>query len=166
MVCGIALAVAAHPGYAAGEPRFLGEFGDWSAYVVTSGSDKHCFAYSEPAESKGSYTVRGKVSLTVSHRPKDNVRNEISLAAGYTYKPESEAEMTIDGNRRFLLFVDGGSAWAQDDDDSRIRQALEKGAKMVVRGRSARGTLTTDAYSLTGASAALARIDKECGVAS
>ena len=36
------------------------------------------------------------------------------------------------------------------------------GAEMVVQGRSTRGTLTTDKYSLAGISAALDRAQKEC----
>jgi hypothetical protein len=164
VLCCVAVAASGPRAWAAAEPRFLGVFGDWSAYVVSSGSAKHCFAYSEPTDARGNYSSRGKISITVSHRPAESVRDEVSLTAGYTYKPESEVEVTIDGSLRFLLFTDGGSAWAQDSEDGRLRRALEKGAKMVARGRSSRGTLTTDTYSLSGITDALQRIDKECPV--
>ncbi|MFO1113388.1 MAG: invasion associated locus B family protein [Rhodospirillales bacterium] len=46
--------------------------------------------------------------------------------------------------------------------DRAIVAAMKAGQKMTVRGTSARGTITTDTYSLSGFSAALAAIDKAC----
>ncbi|MFO1120388.1 MAG: invasion associated locus B family protein [Rhodospirillales bacterium] len=46
--------------------------------------------------------------------------------------------------------------------DRAIVAAMKAGKAMIVRGTSARGTLTTDTYSLSGFSAALAAIDKAC----
>jgi Invasion associated locus B (IalB) protein len=40
---------------------------------------------------------------------------------------------------------------------------LKAGKQMIVRGTSSRGTETTDTYSLSGFTAALAAIDKACG---
>jgi len=149
--------------WAAG-PKLIGTFSSWTAYVVEDDQGKHCFVYSEPTEAKGKYTRRGKVSVSVSHRPKAKVRNEISFSAGYDYKPESEVELAIDGSKRFTLFVDGGTAWAPDGKvDSEIRRAIEKGSKMTITGQSKRGTRTTDTYSLSGTTAALKQIDRECG---
>ncbi len=152
--------LAANP---AVEPKFLGTFEKWSAYAVQGQKGKHCFVYGEPTEQKGKFTSRGKVSVTVSHRPADKVRNEVSFSAGYAFKPESQLEVLIDGNKKFMLFVDGGSAWAPDSQtDQELRKALVAGKKMVVTGFSSRGTKTTDTYSLSGTKAALERIDQEC----
>ena len=46
--------------------------------------------------------------------------------------------------------------------DRAIVAAMKAGRQMIVRGTSTRGTLTTDTYSLSGFSAALAAIDKAC----
>lgn len=163
---GLLCAVGALPLLAANpavEPKFLGAFEKWSAYAVQAPKGKHCFVYGEPAEQKGKFKSRGKVSLTVSHRPADKVRNEVSFSAGYSFKPESQLEVLIDGTKKFMLFVDGGSAWASDaQTDQDLRKALVAGKKMVVTGVSSRGTKTTDTYSLSGTKAALDRIDQEC----
>ena len=167
IACGLAAAalgawLPAATGEAA-EPKQLGAFNSWKAFVVTDGKAKHCFVYSEPSREEGRYDRRGKVSVSISHRTQDKVRNEISFSAGYAYKPESEVEVLIDGKQRFTLFVDGEAAWAPDDaTDTALRKAIEAGSTMTVKGRSSRGTLTTDTYSLSGTSAALARIDREC----
>ena len=39
---------------------------------------------------------------------------------------------------------------------------MQKGTRMTVVGKSRRGTVTTDTYSLSGISAALDAIAKEC----
>ena len=145
------------------EPKFLGTFEKWSAYAVQAKKGKHCFVYGEPADQKGKYKSRGKVSVTVSHRPADKVRNEVSFSAGYSFKPESQLEVVIDGTKKFMLFVDGGSAWAPEVQiDQDLRKAIVSGKKMVVTGSSTRDTKTIDTYSLTGTKAALDRIDQEC----
>jgi hypothetical protein len=130
---------------------------------VQAPKGKHCFVYGEPADQKGKYKTRGKVSVTVSHRPADKVRNEVSFSAGYSFKPESQLEVVVDQSKKFLLFVDGGSAWAPDaQTDQDLRKAMVSGKKMVVTGSSSRGTKTVDTYSLSGTKAALDRIDQEC----
>ena len=70
--------------------------------------------------------------------------------------------MNIDG-KTFKLFTRGDNAWAYDfAADRAIVAAMKAGQKMTVRGTSRRGTVTTDTYSLSGFSAALAAIDKAC----
>ena len=163
LVATVAIAV---PSFGQGEPSLLGKAKDWRAYVVGNGAEKLCFAYSEPTKEEGKYAQRGKVSVTVSHRPGDKVKNEISFAAGYTYKRDSQVDVTVDG-KKFILFVDGGSAWTPDAaTDAKLREALASGRTMVVKGRSSRGTQTTDTYSLSGSTKALELIDEACGVRS
>ena len=151
------------PGTAEAKP--LGTFGDWTAYVENEGGQILCFMLSEPKKSEGKYTKRGDPYFLVSHRPAENRKNEISIIAGYGYKPGSDATLTVDAKTTFKLFTDGDSAWARDSKgDSAIANAMRRGNKMVVKGSSARGTLTTDTYSLTGVSAAFKAINKACGL--
>ena len=44
----------------------------------------------------------------------------------------------------------------------KLINAMKRGSTMTVKGLSARGTLTTDSYSLSGITAALKRMDQEC----
>ena len=73
--------------------------------------------------------------------------------------------VTIDAKKTFKLFSQGEFAWTVEVyDDKALVKAMRAGSKMVVKGTSSRGTLTTDSYSLSGFSAALKSINKACGV--
>jgi invasion protein IalB len=140
----------------------LGSFQDWTAF--SDGSERRiCYMGSVPKKKEGSYTVRGDTYVLATHRPGEKVFSEISVEAGYTYKPGSEVEVNIDG-QAFKLFTQGGNAWAYDEKaDRALIEAMKGGRQMVVKGTSSRGTLTTDTYSLSGFSAAMQTIDKACG---
>jgi hypothetical protein len=151
------------PGAArAAEVKQLGRFDDWGAFVVEDGSNKHCFARTVPTKSEGNYRERGEIALTVSHRPGDGVRNEVSVLAGYDYQDQSRVELAVAG-KKFFLFVDGDAAWAETPKaEVALVEALERGSTLVVKGTSRRGTRTTDTYSLKGSSAALRSIAEAC----
>ncbi len=58
---------------------------------------------------------------------------------------------------------DNEAAWlASMNDEAGFVAALKKGTKLLVHGTSAKGTKTTDTYSLSGFTAAIAIIDKAC----
>ena len=61
------------------------------------------------------------------------------------------------------MFTDKDSAWIENpDQENDLIEAMRKGTKMTVEGTSRRGTVTTDSYSLSGVTAALDAIAKEC----
>ena len=69
----------------------------------------------------------------------------------------------VDG-KKFKLFTKGGNAWATDASaDKALVAAMKAGRRMIIKGTSSRGTLTTDTYSLSGLTAAIKAIDKACG---
>lgn len=157
----VVLGIAA-PAQAA--PKNVGKFGDWSAFVDGSDKRKVCYAFSAPKKSDGKYKQRDPVFLLVSNRPGDKVSNEISVDAGYDYKKDSEAAVSIAG-RSFKMFTKGRNAWNRDAQvDRAMVEAMKGGSELVIKGTSQRGTLTTDTYSLNGFSAALAAIMKACEV--
>ena len=49
-----------------------------------------------------------------------------------------------------------------DETDGALVESMRAGVEMTVRGTSARGTDTTDTYSLSGVTAAMGEIDKAC----
>ncbi len=148
----------------AAEPRLLGTYSDWSAYVFTEGDNKVCYMASQPSKAEGSYTRRGEVFALVTHRPAEGTKNVFSYITGYPYKPGSDATLKIDSGS-FALFTQDETAWAPDaGTDNKIADSLRKGSKMTVKGMSLRGTSTTDTFSLKGSSAAHDAITKECGV--
>ena len=67
--------------------------------------------------------------------------------------------------QRFVLFTDRETAWSRDaKSDTALVKAMMRGRRMRVRGTSARGTVTTDTYSLLGFTKAYRAIGKACGV--
>ena len=148
----------------AAEPRLIGDYGQWSAYVFTEDGNKVCYMASQPQKMEGAYSKRGDVFALITHRPAEGTRNVFSYITGYGYKPGSDASVKIDANR-FTLFTQDETAWAPDaQTDNKIAESIRRGSSMVVKGTSARGTLTTDTFSLKGSSAAHDAISKECGV--
>lgn len=140
----------------------LGSFQDWTAF--SDGADRRiCYIGSIPKKAEGKYTQRGDTYVLATHRPKEDVFGEISVEAGYTYKPGSEVEVDVDG-KTFKLFTQGGNAWAYDENaDQALVNAMKAGQRMIVKGTSSRGTPTTDTYSLSGFTAAFNAIDRACG---
>ncbi len=157
------IALLALPGGPRAE-QFLGEFGDWTAYTEGKGKKKSCYIASLPKKKEGKYKKRGETYLLLTHWPAMKELNVVELRAGYTYKLDSEARLTIDTNA-FSLFTSGAAAWARDPaTDRKLARAMVKGARLVARGVSSRGTRTKDTYSLTGFTAAYKAIGKACGV--
>jgi len=141
------------------------ESGDWQAILETENGKPVCVMSAEPQKSAGKYTQRGTVLAIISHRPKEKRFGEVGFQAGYTFMPKSEPTAIIDGTQSFKLFTQGGHAWALDAKaDKKLAAAMRAGTLMVVKGRSSRGTVTTDTYSLKGFTAALNAINKACGV--
>ena len=142
----------------------LGGAQGWDAYSDTEKGHKICYLVGEPSKSEPAGAKRNKVYVSVTHRPAEKITNEVSFNAGYLFKDGSDAELMVD-SRKFTLFTNKDSAWARDPaTDKAVVEALAKGKQAVLKGTSARGTETTDTYSLAGLSQALGQIDKTCGV--
>lgn len=159
-ITGAALLAMATPSQAAA-PEQIGKSGSWSAMKFDENGSAACYILSEPSRKEGNYTRRGDVYVLITHRPAQNSFGVVSFTAGYDYKPDSSAEVEIDG-QTFTLYTQGNTAWAQDSDDPRLVDAMRVGKTMILRGTSARGTDTVDTYSLTGFGKALETIDTTC----
>ena len=144
-------------------PKPIGSYGDWQALTYEEAGKPVCYVFTEPAKKEGQYTTRGQVYALVTHRPADKKLNVFTIIFGYTLKEDSDATLEI-GDQKFTLFTQEGMAWATDEDDPKIVEALKKGTGMVVHGTSARGTETVDTYSLLGFSKAYDAIGSACGL--
>ena len=88
----------------------------------------------------------------------------MSIDAGFTFKADSDVEITID-KTKFKLFTHGEGAWARDPaTDLALVTALKKGKGLSVSGTPAKGSAVADTYSLSGFGAAYAKINEACGV--
>lgn len=146
------------------EPKLIAEQGDWTAYMFMETNNKVCYMVSQPKKTSGNYSKRGEIFALITHRPAEKSKNVFSYIAGYSYKPGSEAIITVN-NQNFRLFTQDDSAWAPDEaTDNKITDAIKRGSSLVIKGTSARGTETTDTFGLSGSSSAYKAISAECGV--
>ncbi|CAK0753940.1 hypothetical protein CCP2SC5_10024 [Azospirillaceae bacterium] len=161
---GLSLATVALPGLAADQKTALGTFKDWSAIVADENGRKVCYMLSEPKKALPGGKSRGRIYILVTHRPTEKSFDVVSVAAGYAYKKDSEVTLEI-GKKTFKLFTKDDQAWARDEKtDKEIVAAVRSGTSMTVKGQSARGTKTTDTYSLNGVGGAYTAINEACGV--
>src|SRR5215469_3398445 len=147
-----------------GHPNLLGQYGDWGAYAAASGNGKVCYALASPSSTRTNppNKPRDPTYLFISTRPSENVHNEVSVIIGYQLKADSEVHIEI-GNNKFVMYTKADGAWISNAaEESRMVETMRKGADIVVTGTSARGTQSTDRYSLKGLSQALDRTAKEC----
>lgn len=159
----LSLLISMAPARAA-DPELIGSYTDWNAFAYDEKSGKVCYMASSPQKAEGKYSKRGDIYLLIAHRKAEKSIGVVSVIAGYVYKNESSVTLKI-GGTAFELFTDGNKAWARDDKGNKdMVRAMKRGRKMVVKGKSSRGTATTDTYSLTGFSAAYKAIGEACGV--
>jgi hypothetical protein len=155
--------LAAVPAWAQ-ESKLVAGFGDWEAFEEKDGGKLVCYIGSAPQKSKGKYKKRGETYVLITHRPAKRSTGVVSIKAGYAYQKDSEVDVVIGANT-FVLFTDAGHAFAYDaKGDKALVKAMIRGARMVIKGTSSRGTRTTDTYSLTGFTAAYKAIGKACKV--
>ena len=146
------------------EPTLIGQFGTWGAYSATPNGKKVCFALAKPSSSKTNPPNRPRdpAYAFVSTRPAEKVNNEVSVMIGYALKPGSESTVEV-GGAAFAMYTQGDGLWIKNAaEEERMVEAMRKSADLVVKGISAKGTETTDTFSLKGLAQALDRIAQDC----
>jgi hypothetical protein len=123
-----------------------------------------CFALAKPASSQTNPANRPRDPsyMFVSSRPAEKVKDEVSIIIGYGFKPNSDATIDL-GGTNFAMYTQNDGAWIKNAaEETRLVDSMRKGADLVVKGTSARGTQSADTYSLKGLSQALDRVGQEC----
>jgi hypothetical protein len=146
------------------QPKLLGQYGIWGAYTASPGGKKVCFVLAKPGSSETNppNRPRNPVYMFISTRPADKVSNEVSLVIGYPFKAGTEASAQI-GTTNFALYTQQDGAWIKNaTEEAKMVDAMRGGDNAVVKGVSAKGTQSTDTFSLKGVSQALDRASQEC----
>ena len=160
-------AAATEPAAAAvggAKPTLLGQYGDWGAYTASPGGKKICFAIAKPATSETSPAgkTRNPPYMFIASRPGEKVSNEISIIIGYPFKPNSDATIAV-GSSSFALYTQQDGAWIKNaTEETQLIEAMRVGGNAVVKGTSAKGTRSTDIFSLKGLAQAVDRTDQDC----
>jgi hypothetical protein len=148
----------------AAQPKLLGQYGMWGAYTASPGGKKVCFALAKPtaSETNPPNRPRNPIFMFISTRPADKVTNEISLVVGYPFKAGTEATAQVGGSS-FALYTQQDGAWIKNaTEEAKMIDAMRGGDNAVVKGVSAKGTQSTDIFSLKGVAQALDRTAQEC----
>ncbi len=146
------------------EPMLIGQYGTWGAYTATPNGKRVCFALAKPTSSKTNPPNRPRdpAYAFVSTRPAEKVVNEVSVMMGYMLKPGSESTLEV-GGASYAMYTQGDGLWIKNAaEEERMVEALRHSADVVVKGISAKGTETTDTFSLKGLSQALDKIAQDC----
>ena len=87
--------------------ELLGSYRDWDTIQIErDNGEKHCMMISMPKRSSPGNVTHGEVYMTVTHRPRRKVRDEINFVAGYDLRVGSEVRGTI-GNTGYTMFSEG-----------------------------------------------------------
>ncbi|HZQ14958.1 MAG TPA: invasion associated locus B family protein [Pseudolabrys sp.] len=159
----LATAAAAQP-KPTDQATLLGQFGDWGAYKASPNGKVVCFALSKPtsAVTEPAGRPRDASYAFVSTRPAEKVKNEVSVIVGYPQKPGIDATATV-GSASYVMYTQNDGAWVKNAaEEAQMVEAMKKGADLVIKSESARGTKTTDTYSLKGIAEALDKVAAEC----
>jgi len=163
----LAWAQAKPPASPTAQATLLGQYGDWGAYTASPGGQKVCFALAKPTTSvdvpPNRRTAANPVYLFISTRPTEKVSNEISvLVTGYAFKPNTEASVAV-GGTNFAMYTQNDGAWVKNAaEESKMIDTMRKGADVVIKATTSRGTQTTDTFSLKGLGQAVDRAAQEC----
>jgi hypothetical protein len=146
------------------KPTLLGQYDDWGAYTASPGGKKICFAFAKPAASET--TPPGKTRnpsyMFISSRPGEKVTDEVSIVIGYPFKPNSEATVAV-GATSFALYTQQDGAWIKNSaEETHLIDIMRRGQNAIIKGLSAKGTHSTDTFSLKGLAEALDRSDHDC----
>jgi hypothetical protein len=146
------------------EPTLIGQYGTWGAYTATPNGRKVCFALAKPSSSKTNPPNRPRdpAYAFVSTRPAEKVVNEVSIMIGYALKPGSESSLEV-GGAAYAMYTQGDGLWIKNAaEEEQMVSAMRKSAEVTVKGTSAKGTETTDVFSLKGLAQALDRLAQDC----
>ena len=146
------------------EPTLIGQFGTWGAYTAAPNGKKVCFALAKPSSSKTNPPNRPRdpAYAFISTRPAEKVVNEVSIMIGYAVKPGSESTLQVGGGT-YAMYTQGDGLWIKNAaEEEQMVSAMRKSAEVTVKGVSAKGTETTDVFSLKGLSQALDRVAQDC----
>lgn len=160
----MAFLLAPTSGIAASPKSLLKQPRHWAAFIIKESGGTACYMVGRPISTKPKNVKRGKVWILITHRPYSKSRNVISVFAGYPYKPNSDAKVTID-DKSYSLFTKDETAWTKSTStDATMVEAMRAGRRLTVEGLSKRGTKTTDRFSLKGFTRAHDAIGKACDI--
>lgn len=141
----------------------LGTHKDWTAVKVTENGQTYCYMIAAPKDTNPKGVRRGAINFFVSKVPSSK-QTEINVQMGYPLaeKASGSSLSARIGSTDIGFTTQHQDGWAPSNKVNALITAMKRGSKMTVKGKSRRGTNTTDVYSLSGFTAAYNAISKAC----
>ena len=98
---------------AANAPKSTGKYKNWESFTAQTDKGKICFAQSVPTKRAPSSIKRNGSRLFVTFRPGENVKDEVSITSGHTYK--SSSVIAKSGKSSYTFFSQDNFAWLLDN---------------------------------------------------
>ncbi len=135
---------------------------NWTLYADNATPKTVCFIAAQPQAVEPLGANRGPIFFYISAWPKDGVRTEPSIKVGYPLHATKEMTVAV-GTDTFKLFAKGERGFVSDaTEEQKFVDALKKASTAIVKATSAKGTATTDTYSLSGLNKALEKMAETC----
>ncbi len=137
-----------------------GFFGEWRVYTAKEGSGTVCFMVTAPqhtnVEREGNF-------LSVTHRPNENSYDVLAVMFGVPYHKTSRPTIEIDNHKPLEMKISDDSAFIKDEkEERRFIQEMIKGNVARTKGKSKKGTLLRETYSLKGFAKAYELLNEKC----
>ena len=127
--------------------KSIGKFKDWETFTVTENDNKICFAQSIPILRAPKKFERNPSRLFITFRPSENMKDEVSVTSGYTFKKENIVKAKT-GKKTYDFFSQEEFAWILDtEEEQRFIKAMKKASRVMIIGRTEKGKQTIDHYS-------------------
>jgi hypothetical protein len=146
----------------AGQPEQVATYQDWMVFTYGSGSDRICYAVTEPEDVSPASANHGDVFFSVATWRSGAATNQPSFMAGYQLEDGSEPSVRVGSDRWEMFAADKEGFIESARQEERLIDAMRRGREMRVSATSARSTATNYTFSLLGISKALERVEEAC----
>ena len=145
----------------ANTPRSTGKYKNWESFSTEINGEKICFAQTIPTKRAPSSIQRKDSRFFVTFRPSENIKDEISITSGHTYKASTVTAKS--GKNSFTFFSQETFAWLLDTkEEQNLIKLMKRATNLIITARTTKGAETTDSYSMMGFTKAYNTAKKTC----
>ena len=142
-------------------PSYEATYQDWKVFTIEQNGQNVCYALSSPKDMSGNYKDDREPYIMVAIFGK--IRQEISITAGYFYRPNSIVSVSIDGIQERFVAENDTLAWPEKTGvDKKIIKEMLNSNKLLVFSESLDNKYSVDTYSLKGFQKAYNKIKELC----
>ena len=141
----------------------IGKYKDWRTMVLVETAGTVCFAQSSPVLQAPKSNIRD-ARLFVTFRPAENIKDEVSITAGYDFNKKNSITATSGKFKYTFDEAKQGFAWIMDvKQEKKMIKTMKRGSRIMITGYNQKGSQTIDHYSLLGFTKAYNAAKTACG---